>query len=42
MKKSTLRGFVAAAEILGYNIVNPERFHRQQREACFAWTKGES
>jgi hypothetical protein len=34
---SGLKGFTDAARLLGHRVDDPETFHRQQQDACFAW-----
>lgn len=41
MEPETLAGFVAAAEALRYEVVDPKLFLKQQQELCFAWGQEE-
>jgi hypothetical protein len=34
---SGLKGFVEGARLLGFRLDDPESFHREQQQACFAW-----
>lgn len=40
MEPTTLRGFVGAAEALGYRVANPEEFLKEQQLAVFEWAGG--
>ena len=37
LEASSLKGFIRAAEALGYKVDDPLEFHRRQRDLCFAW-----
>ena len=35
MEPETLKGFIGAAEELGYKVDDPDKFLRKQQEKCF-------
>ena len=37
MEPTTLKGFIEAAKLLGYDVVDPQDFLAQQQKECFEW-----